>query len=85
MREIEINLAVAERMPPCDETSNLTIYRLVQEGLTNVFQHADATAVDISIGQALDEEAPPGHSGPRRGASSVLSVCRQRAVVCPEG
>ena len=57
--QVEINLAVDDDMPPCDETSRLTIYRLVQEGLTNVFRHSDATAVDVSVGQALDEEAPP--------------------------
>jgi signal transduction histidine kinase len=36
-----------------DETVNITLYRLVQEALTNVAKHADASHVDIEL------EAPP--------------------------
>ena len=32
-----------------NETAELTIYRVVQEALTNVFRHAEATAVDVTI------------------------------------
>ena len=75
--QVEINLAVDDDMPPCDETSRLTIYRLVQEGLTNVFRHSDATVVDISIGQALDEEAPPAIRAQER-RRHPCRRCRQR-------
>ena len=38
-----------------DEQTNITLYRLVQECLTNVAKHADATQVAISVIRAADE------------------------------
>ena len=42
------------------ETADLTIYRVVQEALTNVFRHADATGVDVTIAPA-ERPAGAGH------------------------
>lgn len=36
-------------LPPLDEQTELVLYRVAQEGLTNVARHADATRVDISL------------------------------------
>ncbi|MCZ7595426.1 MAG: histidine kinase [Hyphomicrobium sp.] len=55
---VRINLAVAADLPACDETSNLTLYRLVQEGLTNALRHAEATVVDIAIEPAPADDVP---------------------------
>jgi PAS domain S-box-containing protein len=38
-----------------DEQTNITLYRLVQECLTNVAKHADATQVGISMTRAVHE------------------------------
>ena len=46
---IEVNMAFPERLDSLDETIGLTVYRIVQEGLTNVFRHASATQVDVAI------------------------------------
>ncbi|MFN3623018.1 MAG: ATP-binding protein [Hyphomicrobium sp.] len=47
--DIAINLTVPDDLPDCDETTNLTIYRLVQEGLTNALKHSGATAIDVIV------------------------------------
>ena len=48
----------------------MTIYRVVQEALTNVFRHARATAVNVSIEPA---ERPVGGQGGRDFA--LVRVC----------
>ena len=37
-----------------DEALNLTAYRLIQEGLTNIYKHANASHVEISLTQSAD-------------------------------
>jgi two-component system, NarL family, sensor histidine kinase UhpB len=56
--ETRISSAVGE----AGETADLTIYRIVQEALTNVFRHACATAVSVTIEPA---ERPSGMRGSR--------------------
>jgi two-component system sensor histidine kinase UhpB len=43
--ETRISLALGET----GETAELTIYRVIQEALTNVFRHAGATSVNVSV------------------------------------
>src|SRR5882757_6005080 len=55
--EVEIESSISGALGDTGETADLTIYRIVQEALTNVFRHAGATAVDITIEPA---EQPAG-------------------------
>jgi len=57
--EVEIETTISRSL---GETADLTIYRVVQEALTNVFRHARATAVNVSIEPA---ERPAGVQGNR--------------------
>jgi two-component system sensor histidine kinase UhpB len=57
--DVAINLTIAEDMPKCDETTNLTIYRLVQEGLTNALKHSGAQTIDVIVEPVEREQLPP--------------------------
>ncbi|OKO82683.1 histidine kinase [Bradyrhizobium sp. NAS96.2] len=63
--EVEIESNVSPDLGDTGEMADLTIYRIVQEALTNVFRHAGATAVDITI-EPVERQA--GLRGSRGGA-----------------
>jgi two-component system, NarL family, sensor histidine kinase UhpB len=48
---VNFMLKVDADLDQLDEATNMTLYRLVQEGLTNVAKHADATSVNIELHQ----------------------------------
>jgi two-component system sensor histidine kinase UhpB len=52
--QVEFHLAVEGDLDRVDEPVALTLYRLVQEGLTNVSRHSRARRVDISLRRARD-------------------------------
>jgi two-component system, NarL family, sensor histidine kinase UhpB len=56
--DVAIETTISPALGPIGETADLTIYRIVQEALTNVFRHAGATAVNVVI-------EPVEHAGGR--------------------
>jgi two-component system, NarL family, sensor histidine kinase UhpB len=60
--DVAIETTISQSLGTTGETADLTIYRVVQEALTNVFRHARATAVNVSIEPA---ERPAGVLGNR--------------------
>jgi two-component system sensor histidine kinase UhpB len=58
--EIAIETAISPSLGETGETAELTIYRVVQEALTNVFRHAGATSVNVTIEPSEQREALGG-------------------------
>jgi two-component system sensor histidine kinase UhpB len=56
--EVVIEIAIYPSLGELGETADLTIYRIIQEALTNVFRHADATRIDITIEPTNLSSAP---------------------------
>lgn len=61
--DVAINMTLASSLGATGETSDLTIYRVVQEALTNVFRHADASTVDVTIAPADQSSRPRSQRG----------------------
>jgi two-component system, NarL family, sensor histidine kinase UhpB len=53
-----LTLTMDAQLESLDETRRLTLYRLVQEALTNVARHSRAARVDISVSVEQDAAAP---------------------------
>jgi two-component system sensor histidine kinase UhpB len=66
--EVVIETAISPSLGEPGETADLTIYRIVQEALTNVFRHADATRIDVTIDPA---DLPLATTRGRRGSVLV--------------
>ena len=47
--DVAVEMTIAPALGDMGETVELTVYRVVQEALTNVFRHAGATRVGVSI------------------------------------
>jgi two-component system sensor histidine kinase UhpB len=61
--EVTIETSISRSLGEIGETADLTIYRIVQEALTNVFRHAGATAVNVTIESAAQPTARRGGRG----------------------
>jgi two-component system sensor histidine kinase UhpB len=56
---VVIEMTLSPSVGETGETAELTIYRIVQEALTNVFRHARATRVDIAVEPVASGRANP--------------------------
>lgn len=65
--EVTIETDISQALGVTGETAELTIYRTVQEALTNVFRHTRATSVNVAIEPALSPSEAPrdGRGGVR--------------------
>jgi two-component system sensor histidine kinase UhpB len=66
---VTIKTSISPKLDRPGDTAELTLYRIVQEALTNVFRHSGATHVDIAI-----EPAAPPKGLPAAGAATLLRV-----------
>ena len=71
--DVDITLSFADTNPERDETSNLTIYRVVQEGVTNAFRHSEATKVAIVVEPAAATPARAQRQGGRPSVHVTVS------------
>jgi two-component system sensor histidine kinase UhpB len=47
--DVAVETAISPSLGDTGETADLTIYRTIQEALTNVFRHAGATCVNVTV------------------------------------
>ena len=66
--DVTIETAISPSLGETGETADLTIYRTIQEALTNVFRHAGATCVNVTVEPA---ELPSGMAVAGRGGALV--------------
>jgi glucose-6-phosphate-specific signal transduction histidine kinase len=87
--QTSLHLAIDQVLGDLDEAHRLTLYRLVQESLTNVARHAQASRVDIDIGLQATAGgrclrariADDGHAGARSRNSPGLGLLGMRERV----
>jgi two-component system, NarL family, sensor histidine kinase UhpB len=60
--EVTIQTDFSQSLGPTGETAELTIYRTVQEALTNVFRHTRATSVNVAIEPAQSDPPRDGRA-----------------------
>jgi two-component system sensor histidine kinase UhpB len=66
--DVEIETAISPDLDERGETADLTIYRTIQEALTNVFRHAGATSINVTVEPT---ELSSGMTGTGRGGALV--------------
>jgi two-component system sensor histidine kinase UhpB len=56
--ELEISLYCEDSVEQCNDNTNINVYRIVQESLTNTVKHADARHIDISLREYHSSSRP---------------------------
>lgn len=79
---IAVDLAVSGRLPELNPGLELACYRIIQEALTNVRRHADATSTRVTLrhdaGRLEITVTDNGSVPPRAGAGNGLIGMRER-------
>ncbi len=73
---LPVRLTVDGDVRPLSPGLELTGYRIVQEAITNVLKHADATSVDVRVdyrADSLDVDVPDDGRGAPRPAPPVVT------------
>jgi len=75
--DVAIETAISPDLGDSGETADLTIYRTIQEALTNVFRHAGATCVNVSIEptELSAGTAGGGRAAPWCGCATMAADC----------
>lgn len=60
--EVAIEATISPSLGETGETADLTIYRTVQEALTNVFRHSGASSVNVTV-EPTERSPAPGRGG----------------------
>ena len=61
--DVAIETAISPSLGDTGETADLTIYRTIQEALTNVFRHAGATSVNVRVEPVGSPSGSTGRGG----------------------
>jgi two-component system sensor histidine kinase UhpB len=77
---VVIETAISPSLGETGETADLTIYRTVQEALTNVFRHAGATAVNVTI-ESTEQLPETKHGGY---GCALVRVCDNGSGLGPD-
>ncbi len=57
--EISFNFAFSGQLDHLNEAMNITVFRIVQESITNAVRHADASEIVVSVINQLDDSNEP--------------------------
>jgi two-component system, NarL family, sensor histidine kinase UhpB len=66
---VVVETTISRSLGATGETAELTIYRIIQEALTNIFRHAGATRVEIDV-----EPAPSRQTGTAQAENEAIMV-----------
>ena len=82
---IPVRLRLDERLPPMDKATELVIYRVAQEGLTNIARHAGASNVELALtdkdGSVVLRVADDGRGMAGASEGAGIRGMRERAIL----
>lgn len=88
MRDVPVIRRLDPGLPELSDEAELVLYRIAQEGLTNVARHADASHVELSLTAERDTVVlrivDDGRGGPIREGAGIRGM-RERALLIGAG